>query len=491
MATGAEQQILDILWRACKRFHEGEPDSRLKNPLLALLFLRLISNRWHISLNETHEPGRLSETNRGKTLLLPAGCDFQSLFQARDSYDLGERLNRAFAKMEQANLNLLDGVFRHINFDSEALLSHRSIRNERLRELLGDLNHPCLGFGASSKKSTQTLNHAFATLANNLISMSAGKGRAWCTPPEVAQLMAKILNPGPTETICDPACGSGNLLLQLARHSCTDASRLFGQEGNRSHWALCKLNLILQGFSDGHIAYGDVLSAPQFLDQDELRTFDVVATNPPFSLDHWGADTASLDPYKRYHRGLPPRTKGDYAFISHVVETMHREHGRAAISAPHGVLFRGTTEVKIRRKLVSEGLLDAVIGLPPNLFYETDQAVVMLIFKRNREDNRTLFIDASQGYQIKRRQNHLRQEDIEQIVATYQARQSIPHYAYMADFEELQANDYDLSIARYIDPFDLETEMDATSIQADIDQLVQELRNIREEAREVIDSKLI
>jgi type I restriction enzyme M protein len=206
-----------------------------------------------------------------------------------------------------------------------------------------------------------------------------------------------------------------------------------------------------------------------------------VVANPPFSLDKWGYEEAGNDAYKRFHRGLPPQSKGDYAFISHMIETTTQDSGRVGVVVPHGVLFRSSSEGKIRQQLIEENLLDAVIGLPANLFYGTGIPAAVLIFKRNKADNKVLFIDASREYQNDKNQNRLRQADIDKIVAAYLARETVDKYAYLAPFDEIKDNDFNLNIPRYVDTFEEEQEIDIEAIQDEISQLETELDGVKQE----------
>ncbi len=241
------------------------------------------------------------------------------------------------------------------------------------------------------------------------------------------------------------------------------------------------MNMFLHGMDNARVEWGDTIRSPKLIEDDTTMKFEVVAANPPFSLDKWGFSEASNDPYKRFHRGLPPQSKGDYAFISHRIETTTQDSGRVGVVVSHGVLFRGSSEGKIRQQLIEENLLDAVIGLPSNLFYGTGIPAAVLVFKRNKPDNNVLFIDASREYQDGKNQNKLRQSDIDKIVAIYQATESVDEYPYLASFDEIKDNDFNLNIPRYVDTFEEEEEIDIEKVQAEISQLETELEAIKRE----------
>ena len=251
---------------------------------------------------------------------------------------------------------------------------------------------------------------------------------------------------------------------------------LYGQEAIGSTWSLAKMNMFLHGEDNHKIEWGDTIRNPKLLNQNgDLMLFDIVTANPPFSLDKWGHDQAENDPFHRFHRGVPPKTKGDYAFISHMIETLKPVTGRMGVVVPHGVLFRGSSEGKIRQQLIDENLLDAVIGLPEKLFYGTGIPAAILIFKKHKSDDSVLFIDASREYRSGKNQNSLSADNIAKIVATYQTRANVDKYAFVASLKDIQDNDYNLNIPRYVDTFEEEAEIDLMAVRAERVQLQSEL----------------
>jgi type I restriction enzyme M protein len=239
--------------------------------------------------------------------------------------------------------------------------------------------------------------------------------------------------------------------------------------------------MFLHGMDRARVEWGDTLREPKLIEDDTTMKFEVVVANPPFSLDKWGYKSAQSDPHNRFHRGLPPKSKADYAFISHMIETTTLESGRVGVVVPHGVLFRGGAEGKIRQQLIEENLLDAVIGLPANLFFGTGIPAAILVFKRNRPDKDVLFIDASREYADAKNQNKLRPENVRKIVDTYKAREFVDKYAYAAGFDELKENDFNLNIPRYVDTFEEEEEVDIAKVQGEIEELEKELAEVRKE----------
>jgi type I restriction enzyme M protein len=232
---------------------------------------------------------------------------------------------------------------------------------------------------------------------------------------------------------------------------------------------------------NARIEWGDTIRNPKLLSDDRLMKFEVVVANPPFSLDKWGADEAGADHYNRFHRGIPPKSKGDFAFISHMIETITETSGRVGVVVPHGVLFRGSTEGKIRQQLIEENLLDAVIGLPANLFFGTGIPAAILVFRKQKPDKSVVFIDASRDYVDGKNQVSLSDAHLEKIVATYKARENVDKYAYVADFDEIKENDFNLNIPRYVDTFEEEEEIDIRAVQKEIDELDAELAQVQEQ----------
>ena len=238
------------------------------------------------------------------------------------------------------------------------------------------------------------------------------------------------------------------------------------------------MNMFLHGMDNARIEWGDTIRNPKLLSNDRLMKFEVVVANPPFSLDKWGQDEAAADHHNRYHRGVPPKSKGDFAFISHMIETITETSGRVGVVVPHGVLFRGASEGQIRQKLIEENLLDAVVGLPANLFFGTGIPAAILVFRKQKPEKSVVFIDASREYEDGKNQVSLSDKHIEKIVAAYKARKNVDRYAYVADFDEIKENDFNLNIPRFVDTSEEEEEIDIRAAQEEIDELDKELAEV-------------
>lgn len=312
------------------------------------------------------------------------------------------------------------------------------------------------------------------------------------------------MKPKENDRIYDPTCGSGGLLLKAYKKVPSGKVAIYGQELNAQTWALCTMNMFLHGVDDARIWQGDTLSNPQNIEDDKLMKFQVVVANPPFSLDKWDSGfltdveadskgkkkmTAELDPYHRFDWGVPPTSKGDYAFVLHMLASLDAENGRMAIVLPHGVLFRGASEGKIRRQLVEMNLLDAVIGLPANLFYGTGIPACILVFKKNRPQRDVLFIDASGegNFEKGKNQNILRDTDIARIVSTYEKRETVDKYSYRASLDEIRENDFNLNIPRYVDTFEEEELVDIDEVQRNIANIEAELAQVQAQMKQYLE----
>jgi type I restriction enzyme M protein len=253
---------------------------------------------------------------------------------------------------------------------------------------------------------------------------------------------------------------------------------IYGQEVNGNTYSLCRMNMFLHGIDNARIEWGDTIGNPKVLEGDHLMKFDIVVANPPFSLDKWGYDSAGSDPYRRFWRGIPPKGTGDYAFITHMVESTLPGTGKVGVVVPHGVLFRSGAEGKIRQKFIEENLLDAVIGLPSNLFFGTGIPAAILIFNRGRKTTDILFIDASKEFQEGKNQNRLRPEDQKKIVEVYDSYTTTDKYSYVAKVEEVRENDFNLNIPRYVDTFEEAEDIDILQCKREIASLNDELRRL-------------
>jgi len=475
-----QQTVNNIVWRACDTFRGTIDASQYKDYILVMLFLKYLSDLHREKAEQYREcykgdEERVVRAMARERFSLPDGCDFDSLFAQRKQADIGERINKALAAIEDANKAKLEGVFRNIDFNSEANLGDTRDRNVRLSHLLEDFHDPRLDLRPSQVGDRDVIGDAYEYLIGNFASDAGKKGGEFYTPAEVSRLLATIVAPKSGDRICDPCCGSGSLLIRAGRAVGSDDFSLYGQELNGATWALARMNMFLHDLDNARIERGDTIRNPKLIEGDSLMKFNVVVANPPFSLDKWGADAAAQDPYKRFWRGTPPKSRGDYAFISHMIEVMNATDGRVGVVVPHGVLFRGGSEGLIRQRLIEENLLEGVIGLPVNLFFGVGIPAALLFFRRNKADDKVFFIDASREYAEGKRQNRLRDKDIGKIAATWRARKDVDKYAHLASPDELKENDFNLNIPLYVDTFEEEKPVDLNEVKREIERVEREL----------------
>ena len=485
-----QQQINNAAWAACDTFRGIIDAGSYKDYILVMLFLKYISDSWKDHFEQYkkqfgEDDLRIRRRLGRERFILPEGASFYDLYDNREATNIGELINITLEKIEDSNREKLEGVFRNIDFNSESNLGRPKERNRRLKMLLEDFNKPALDL-SPSRVNEDIIGECYIYLISRFASDAGKKAGEFYTPTTVSKLLARLANPQPGNTICDPACGSASLLIRAAEVVGSGNYALFGQEMNGATWALARMNMFLHSKDSARIEWCDTLNSPALIEKDSLMKFDVVVANPPFSLDKWGHENAATDPYKRFWRSIPPKSKGDFAFISHMIETARRQAGRVAVIVPHGVLFRGSTEGQIRQKLIEENLLDAVLGLPANLFTSTGIPVAILVFDRSREeggknqDRRdVVFIDASKEFRAGKAQNFIEESHIEKIVSTYRNRQTIEKYSYVAPIDEIRENNYNLNIPRYVDTFVEEEEIDIQALQNEIRQIEAELVEVR------------
>ena len=486
-----QKKINQAVWAACDTFRGVVDPSIYKDYVLTLLFLKYISDVWQDHYDEYQKqygdnPALIEEMLKNERFVLPHDASFYALYEHRFEAGNGERIDKALHTIEEANVHKLQDVFQDISFNSNKL-GDEAQKNDILRHILEDFAKPELNLRASRVGKLDIIGNAYEFLIKNFAATGGKKAGEFYTPPEVSELIAELVEPKEDDEICDPACGSASLLMKCGKQvrNRFGGSRkygLFGQEAIGSTWALAKMNMFLHGEDNHRIEWGDTIRNPKLLDtEDTLKHFDVVVANPPFSLEKWGQESAESDKFGRFRRGIPPKTKGDYAFVLHMIDTMKPKSGRMAVVVPHGVLFRGSAEGRIRKQLVDENLLDAVIGLPEKLFFGTGIPAAILIFRRTKPDKNIMFIDASREYGDGKNQNQLTAENIARIIAAFHARKDVGKYAYLATTNEIRENDYNLNIPRYVDIFDEEEEIDLTSVLEDRKKLKVELDRIEAE----------
>ncbi len=508
-----QKDINDAVWKACDTFRGSIDPSIYKDYVLTMLFIKYLSDV-HDDKYDTYlkkyegDRDRADRAMKHERFVVPTNSHFKYLFDNRNEVNIGELIDIALADLVEANREKLysedgAGIFQNISFNS-SVLGEAKDKNTRLKGLLLDFNKETLDLRPSHLEGNDIIGGAYMFLIENFASDAGKKAGEFFTPKEVSTLIAKLTKSKPGSRICDPTCGSASLLIKAGEEVGSNNFSLYGQEANGSTWALAVMNMFLHGFDNATIRWGDTIRNPKLKEGDALMKFDTVVANPPFSLDKWGKvedkedtkNTDGFDPetdvYNRFWRGVPPKSKGDWAFISHMIETAYDGRGKVGVVVPHGVLFRGSSEGKIRQRTIEDNILEAVIGLPANLFFGTGIPAAILIFNKGKGDNKNvLFIDASKHYESGKNQNRLRSADIDKIVETYRhfsenspsggwgAGVREDKFSYVATPQALADNDYNLNIPRYVDTFEEEETVDIKAVQAEIEVLETELKDVQ------------
>ena len=457
-----QERINQTLWEACDTFRGKIDSSIYKDYVLVMLFVKYMSDTYKEHLEEYTKryegnEQRIKRAMSRERFILDDKSTFDYIYSKRNDPEIGDTINKVLARIEDENAGKLRGVFRNIDFNSEAILGKAKERNDMLRTLIEDFAKLDLR-PSSVGDEEDIIGNSYQYMIERFASDAGKKGGEFFTPSMVSELLARLVKPKENDRIYDPACGSGSLLIRVAKQVSSDKVAIYGQERNGQTHSLCKMNMFLHHIDDARIEWGDTISNPLHLEDGKLMKFQVVVANPPFSLDKWSIGfagdngdknfkmTPNLDPYGRFEWGVPPKSRGDYAFVQHMLYSL-AEDGRMAVILPHGVLFRGGSEGRIRKEIIDLNLLDAVIGLPENLFYGTGIPACVMVFRKDRRDREVLFIDASGdgNFEKGKNQNKLREQDVDKIVKTYDDYETIDKYSYVATYDEIVENDYNLN----------------------------------------------
>jgi type I restriction enzyme M protein len=432
-----KSDLYGSLWRSCDELRGGMDASQYKDYVLTLLFMKYVSDK--------------AKAGPGSLIDVPMSGSFDDMLAAKGATDIGDRFNKIIARL--ADSNGLTNVIDLADFNDEEKLGKGKEMQDRLSKLVTIFND--LDFRRSRAEGDDLLGDAYEYLMRHFATESGKSKGQFYTPAEVSRILAKVVGiderARQDQTVYDPACGSGSLLLKAAAEAPRGLT-IYGQEKDNATWALCKMNMILHGNEDADIAKGDTITSPEFTWNDHLRTFDFVVMNPPFSLKSWS--NGLENDYGRFEFGRPPAKNGDFAFLLHVLKSL-KSTGKAAVIMPHGVLFRGHAEAAIRRDLLKRGYIKGIIGLPPNLFYGTGITACIVVLDKEHAAGRVgvFMIDASRGFRKDGPKNRLRAQDIHKIVDVFTKQTEIERYSRMVPLAEIAnpRNDYNLSIPRYID----------------------------------------
>ena len=448
-----KSQLYSLLWESCNVLRGSMDASQYKDYVLVILFIKYISDK-------AKDPSSM--------INVPAGCSFSDMVNLKNKPGIGDALNTIIRKL--ADANDLQGVITNADFDDDQKLGKDKDKVETISRLIAVFENKDLDFSNNRAADDDLIGDAYEYLMRNFASQSGKSKGQFYTPAEVSRVMAKVIgianDDRPQITIYDPTCGSGSLLLR-ARAEARGEVSLEGQEKDNATIGMARMSMIIHGIPDAELIQGDTLNDPQHkINDTQLMQFDYVVANPPFSLKSWMKSAQENDPFGRWGTltGMPPVPPdgcGDYAFLLHIIRSL-KSNGKAACILPHGVLFRGNTEADIRRHLIERHLISGIIGLPSNIFFGTGiPACLIIIDKAQAGASKGIYmIDAKDGFEKDGAKNRLREQDIRRIVDTWDAHEDIPHYARLVSYEEIERNDFNLNIPRYIAPMDKEIVQD-------------------------------
>ena len=449
-------QLESHLWEAANILRGPVDAADFKTYVFPLLFFKRISDvhdeEYQAALVEAGGDEEYAHFPQNYRFQVPENCRWRDVRAATSS--VGQALQKAMRGIEKANPETLYGIFGDAQWTNKDRLS-----DALLKDLIEHFSRISLGNQAAE---SDILGQSYEYLIKKFADATNKKAGEFYTPRPVVRLMVNMLDPQERESIYDPTCGTGGMLLEAVHHvrenhgdDRTLWGKLFGQEKNLTTSAIARMNLFLHGAADFQIVRGDTLRQPAFFSGDNLATFDCVIANPPFSLEKWGEEVWASDPYGRNFAGMPPGKSGDYAWVQHMIKSMAPATGRMAVVLPHGALFRMGKEGAIRQKILQMDLLEAVIGLGPNLFYGTGLAACILVFRQRKKrdrKNKVIILDASKEFKTGRAQNELLPEHVARIHGWYRGYKDVTGVARVVTLEEIAANDHNLNIPRYVEP---------------------------------------
>ena len=461
-----KSQLYSSLWKSCDELRGGMDASQYKDYVLVLLFVKYVSDKY---AGELYSP-----------IVVPEGGGFDDMVALKGKPDIGDEINKIIGALAEANE--LKGVIDVADFNDPDKLGKGKEMVDRLTNLVSIFEDPALDFSRNRVGGDDILGDAYEYLMRNFATQSGKSKGQFYTPAEVSRVLAQVIDiesaTRSDQIIYDPTCGSGSLLLKAAAQAPTEMS-IYGQEKDNATAALARMNMIMHGNPSAEIWQDNSLANPHWVSDGHLKTVDFVVANPPFSYKAWRSGfNPEEDPYERFEYGIPPKRNGDYAFLLHILKSL-KSTGKGAVILPHGVLFRGNVEGEIRQNLVQRGYIKGIIGLPSNLFYGTGIPACIIVLDKEHAATRSgiFMIDASQGFMKDGNKNRLRHQDIRKIVDVFTGQVELPKYSRMVSHAEVEENEYNLNLPRYIDNTEEEDIQDITAHlqggipQRDIDAL--------------------
>lgn len=465
--------------------------SDFKIYIFPLLFFKRISDvydeEYQEALKESGGDADYASLPEFHRFVIPKECHWNDVRET--TTNVGLAIEKALRGIEQANQEFLYGIF------GDAQWSNKNKLSDRL--LIDLIEHFSQYKLSNSMVDADMLGQAYEYLIKHFADLTNKKAGEFYTPRSVVHLLGLILDPHEGETIYDPACGTGGMLLECVGHLKENNEdyrtlKLFGQEKNLTSSSIARMNMFLHGIEDFSIMRGDTLRNPAFFEADGLKTFDCVIANPPFSLQDWGEENWVNDPYGRNIAGIPPKSNGDMAWVQHMIKSMNST-GRMTVVLPHGALFRKNAEGKIRKALIEQDLLEAVIGLGANIFYGTQLAACVLIFRQNKEASKkkkVLFIDGSDQVRVGRAQNYLEESHVQQLFDWYSVFENVENYVKVVSFDEIAENDYNLNIPLYVEKI-IEDNLPSVEVAlSDLKSAWEESQKAEEKFKQILSSFL-
>jgi len=483
-------QLEQFLWKSADILRGKIDSSDYKKYIFGLLFYKRISDVWdeeYAKVIDEFKDETIARADYNHRFQVPKECRWSVVEERAEN--IGKKLNEVFEKLANANSPKLDRIFEDLDFANKDRFP-----NETTQRLINHFSQ--YNFGDTYINS-DLLGDAYEYLIKQFAADAGKKGGEFYTPREVERVIIQILKPHKKDHIYDPTVGSGGFLLEAFHHLKEKENEqvartlyLYGQEINIGTFAIAKINMFLHGLDSADIQRGDTLANPQFLNPNgSLKTFDICVANPPYSINDWEYEMFKSDKYGRIDGyELPPNKNADYAFVLHIIKSMN-SNGRAGIVLPHGVLFRGGSEGRIREQILKNDLIEAVIALPPKLFYGTGIPAAILIFNRNKPEDhkgKVLIIDAEKDFSEGKNQNSLRVQDIAKIVKSYDNYKNVEGYARVVGLEEIEGNEYNLNVRRYIESGDIQEEIDVSVVRKELVTLEKERAEIDKKVEEYL-----